>query len=83
MHIFYLLMQAAACLFIAAHSVITLNKMAKTTAFLIRASYVALATAAGSGLMSCFISYDAFECLFAVGVALYLVANERGARYAR
>lgn len=80
MHYFIIAIQAIACAFIAFHSLTMLNKMSKGTAQLIRAAYAILAASGGAGLVGCFLSYDAFNCLFAVGVALFLIANQRSAK---
>lgn len=77
MHYFLIGMQAVACAFIALHSAHALNKMSKDTDKLILGAYVILLAAGASGFFGCFVTYDFFNCIFAVGVALFLVANQR------
>ncbi len=77
MHYIFLALQAAAWGFVFYDSLQHVNRHDKSTAWVIRAAYVALAVAGGSGLVSCFWKQDVFDCVAAVGVALFLVANRK------
>lgn len=77
MHYFVIVLQAAACAFITANAVLNLNRMTAKTAPVIRYAYAILAAAGVAGTLSCFMKSDWFDCLFAVGIALFLGANRR------
>jgi len=77
LHYATLILQIIACGFIAANAIIHLNRMTAKTAHIIRAGYIALAGGSVSGIASCFLKWDIFDCLFAVGVALFLIANRK------
>lgn len=71
--------QTLSCVVVLALGLLALNRMSHETRHAVRWSYVALVAGALGGLESCFASRDIFECLFAAGVALYLVCNRREA----
>jgi hypothetical protein len=77
MHHFTVVLQALACLFITGHAVFALTKMSEEATLTISAAYVVLATAGACGLLSCFVMSDIFICLFAVGIALFLLGDRR------
>lgn len=72
------IIQGVACLYVFYVSIMALNRMSKSTAHLVRYSYIALAGGAAAGVVSCVTMRDIFECVFAVGIALYMAGNKRG-----
>ena len=71
------IIQAIACLYVFYISTISLNKMTKATPSKIRFAHVALLAGSGAGFASCIAARDVFECLFAVGIALYVAGSRR------
>lgn len=71
------IIQAIACLYVFYVSTISLNKMTKATPSKIRFAHVALLAGSGAGFASCIAARDLFECLFAVGIALYVAGSRR------
>lgn len=71
------IIQAIACLYVFYVSTISLNKMTKATPNKIRFAHVALLAGSGAGFASCIAARDVFECLFAVGIALYVAGSRR------
>lgn len=74
--------QAIAGLYVFNVSIVALNKMNKGTPILIRYAHVALVCGSAAGIASSFVARDIFECIFAVGIALYIAGNRRGRRVA-
>lgn len=70
--------QAGALLYVLYQSICALNKMGRWTPYRIRYAYVALVAGAGAGVLSCFAVRDIFECILAVGVALFMAGERRG-----
>lgn len=71
------IIQAAAALYVLYSGVMALNRMSAQTRHSVRLSYVALVGGAAAAIASCVGARDVFECIFAVGVALYLAVNRR------
>ncbi|NHZ41816.1 hypothetical protein [Massilia aquatica] len=72
------IIQALAGLYVAYASTLALNKMDKRTAPGVRYAHIALVAGSAAGVASCVVARDIFECLFAVGIALYVAGNRRG-----
>jgi hypothetical protein len=72
--------QALAALYVLVKGISALNRMGPATQNLVRLSYIALVTGAAAAVISTFASRDIFECVFAVGVALYMATNRRKAK---
>ncbi|MBY0241965.1 MAG: hypothetical protein K2X55_21900 [Burkholderiaceae bacterium] len=72
--------QAVAALYVLGVTVLALNRMSPATRHLVRWSYLALAGGAMAAVASCFGARDVFECIFAVGVALYMAVDRRKAK---
>jgi uncharacterized membrane protein YfcA len=51
--------------------------MSAATRHVVRFAYVALVGGAAAAILSCFAPRDIFDCVFAVGVALYMAADRR------
>ncbi len=71
--------QALAGLYVCYVSVVALNKMSKATPHTVRFAYVALVCGSAAGVASCLAARDIFECIFAVGIALFMAGNRRAA----
>jgi len=71
------IIQAIACLYVFYVSTISLNKMSKATSNKIRFAHVSLLAGSAAGFASCIAARDVFECLFAVGIALYVAGSRR------
>ena len=71
------IIQAIACMYVFYISTISLNKMTKDTPNNIRFAHVSLLAGSAAGLASCVVQRDVFECLFAVGIALYVASGRR------
>lgn len=71
------IVQAIACLYVFYISTISLNKMSKKTPNSIRFAHVSLLAGSAAGFASCIAARDIFECLFAVGIALYVAGSRR------
>lgn len=71
------IVQAIACLYVFYISTISLNKMTKSTPTNIRLAHVALLAGSAAGFASCIAARDVFECLFAVGISLYVAGSRR------
>lgn len=71
------IIQALACIYVFYISTISLNKMTKDTPNNIRLAHVSLLAGSAAGLASCVVERDVFECLFAVGIALYVASGRR------
>jgi hypothetical protein len=71
------IVQAAAALYIFYVSAVALNRMTKNTNPLARWAHIALACGSAAGFVSCFAARDLLECVFVVGVALFLAGNRR------
>jgi hypothetical protein len=54
-----------------------LNRMTNKTRHAVRYAHIALVVGSAAGIASGFVARDIFETIFAVGVALYLAANQR------
>lgn len=74
------IIHAVAALYVLGVTVLALNHMSPATRHLVRWSYLALAAGAMAAVASCFGARDIFECIFAVGVALYMAADRRKAK---
>jgi hypothetical protein len=72
------IIQGLAALYVFFVGVIALNKMDKQTAHAVRYAHIALVAGSAAGIASGFVARDIFECVFAVGIALYLAGNRRG-----
>jgi len=71
------IIQALACIYVFYISTISLNKMTKETPNNIRFAHVSLLAGSAAGMASCVVQRDVFECLFAVGIALYVASGRR------
>lgn len=71
------IIQALAAFYVLCSGVMALNRMTARTRHSVRLSYVALVGGAAAAIASCIGARDFFECIFAVGVALYLAVNRR------
>lgn len=71
------IMQGLACLYVFYVSTMALNKMTKNTPHTVRYAHIALVAGSAAGGASCLAARDIFECLFAVGIALYVAGNRR------
>lgn len=69
--------QALAGLYVFHASVMALNRMDSRTSHAMRLAHVALAAGSAAMVVSCFVARDIFECLSAVGIALYVAGNRR------
>ncbi len=67
--------QVLASIYIFFVGTMALNRMTDKTRNARRYSYVALVVGSAASIASGFVSRDIFECIFAVGVALYLAAT--------
>jgi len=74
------IIQAVAAIYVLGVTLLALNRMGPSTRHLVRWSYLALAGGAMAAIASCFGARDIFECIFAVGVALYMAADRRKAK---
>jgi hypothetical protein len=72
-----IIIQGLASVYIFFVSTMALNRMTSKTRHAVRYSHVALIIGSAAGIASGFVARDIFECIFAVGVALYLAANQR------
>lgn len=72
------IIQALAGLYVFYVSTMALNKMNRQTASTVRYAHIALVAGSAAGVISCFTARDIFECLSAVGIALYVAGNRRG-----
>lgn len=71
------IIQAIACLYVFYISTMSLNKMSRKTPNNIRFAHVSLLAGSAAGFASCIAARDIFECLFAVGIALYVAGSRR------
>jgi len=71
------ILQALAALYVLAEGVVVLNRMSNRTVHSIRLVYLALTTGAVAAIASSFGTSNAFECFFAVGVAMFLAFDRR------
>jgi hypothetical protein len=71
------IIQAVAAFYVLVVGVLALNRMGPATRHLVRFAYIALVGGAAAAIVSCFAPRDIFECVFAVGVALYMAADRR------
>lgn len=69
--------QALAALYVFYVSAMSLNKMSKTTQHIVRYAHISLCAGSAAGLASCIGARDIFECLFSVGIALYMAGTRR------
>lgn len=74
------IIQGIAGLYVLSVALLALNRMNHKTRHLVRLSYLALAGGAMAAVASCFGARDIFECIFAVGVALYMAVDRRKAK---
>lgn len=74
------IIQGAALLYVVMIGILALNKMGPATPHDVRYGYIALVAGAVAGLASSFAARDIFECIFAVGVALYMAVDRRKAK---
>jgi hypothetical protein len=72
------IIQACALLYVFYLGVLALNKMGPRTPHAIRYAHIALVAGSAAGVASCIAARDIFECVFAVGIALYMAGNRRG-----
>lgn len=71
------ILQFAACVYIIAVSLFAINKMSRGTGHTIGWAYIALAVGALAEIESAYHATDVRQCVFVVGVALYLFCNRR------
>jgi hypothetical protein len=71
------IIQAVAALYVLGVGLLALNRMSHATRHLVRFAYVALVGGAAAAVLSCFSQRDIFDCVFAVGVALYMAVDRR------
>lgn len=71
------IIQAAAALYVLGMGLLALNRMSASTRHIVRFAHVALVGGSAAAVASCFAARDLLECLFAVGVALYIAADRR------
>lgn len=74
---FVSIIQAVAALYVLCMGLMALNRMTAKTRTTIRYAHVALVGGAAAAVASCLVARDILDCLFAVGVALYIAANQR------
>lgn len=74
------IIQGLAALYVFYASTMALNKMDKATRPVIRYAHISLVAGSAAGVASCIAARDIFECLFAVGIALYVAGNRRADR---
>jgi hypothetical protein len=75
--IFFQIVQVLACLYVLGSGLGALNRMSKSTRLTVRCAYVAMVFGSAAGIVSCIVYRDIFECIFAVGVALYMAFSQR------
>lgn len=71
------IVQVLAALYIFYISVVALNRMTKETDPVVRWGHIALSCGSAAGIVSCFTARDMLECVFVVGVALFMAGNRR------
>lgn len=71
------IIQAIACMYVFYMSIVALNEMNAETPNGLRFAYVSLLAGSAAGFTSCVVARDLFECLFAVGIALYVAGSHR------
>lgn len=71
------IIQAAAALYVLCMGLLALNRMSPNTRLMTRYAHVALVGGAAAAVASCLVARDVLDCLFAVGVALYIAADRR------
>jgi hypothetical protein len=71
------IIQALALLYVFYLSVMALNKMKSGTPHAVRYAHIALTAGSAAGVASCIAARDVFECLFAVGIALFMAGTRR------
>ncbi len=71
------IIQALAALYVLGVALLALNRMGPSTRHLVRLSYLALAGGAMAAIASSYVARDIFECIFALGVALYMAVDRR------
>ena len=69
--------QALAALYVLSKGLSVLNRMSARTAPTQRLTYIALSTGALAAAASSMGAGSAFECVFVIGMALYLAADRR------
>lgn len=74
------IIQALAAFYILCVGLQALNRMTRGTRLGARAAHIALVGGAAAAVASCFAARDVFECMFSVGVALYMATDRRGAK---
>lgn len=74
------IIQAAVWVYVLYLCVVELNKMTRATAHVARWAHVGLACGAAAGVVSAINDRQLFQLLIAVGVALYMTFNRRGAK---
>lgn len=74
------IIQALAGLYVLYTGISVLNHMTKATRVLIRFAYITLTVSGGAAIASCLVARDILHCVFAVGIAVYLLADHRGRR---
>lgn len=80
---FIQIVQIVASMYVMGVGLLALNRMSHSTRHAVRWAYVALVAGAASSVASCFVARDVFECIFTVGVALFMAFNQRtGAAHA-
>jgi hypothetical protein len=72
-----IIVQDLASAYIFLVGVMALNRMTSETRHAVRYAHIALVVGSAAGIASGFVARDIFETIFAVGVALYLAANQR------
>lgn len=73
------IIQGMAGLYILYAGTMSLNKMTRLTAPTTRYTHIALVVGGAAGVVTC-TGAQVFECLSAVGVAIYVAGNRRGDR---
>lgn len=71
------LIQAGAALYVLWMGLMALNRMTSKTRTVTRYAHVALVGGAAGAVVGCMVARDLLDCLFAVGVALYMAADRR------
>lgn len=74
---FVSIIQATAALYVFYMALMALNRMSSKTRNTVRYAHVALVGGAAAAVASCVVARDVLDCLFAVGVALYMATDQR------
>lgn len=71
------IIQAVAALYVLCKGLLALNRMSSSTRHMTRYAHVALVGGAAAAVAGCLVARDVLDCIFYVGVALYIAADRR------